>query len=517
MTQFAGAASDASATGADPVDLTNCDREPIHIPGAVQPHGVLLALSEPGLEITQVSENAERLLCIPVGSLLGGRLALLLGEQQMATLRRSLAGDDLNENPLYLLTLRLGSDDLPYNAVFHRKNGVLIAELEPATAGHDITFQSLYRVVRTGIAELQDARSVLELCQLAARETRRISGFDRVMIYRFDAEDWHGEVIAEDKGEGMAPFLGLHYPASDIPRQARDLYVSNRIRLIADVAYVPARLVPELNPQTGKPLDLSFAFLRSVSPVHVEYLRNMGVAASMSVSIVKDGQLWGLIACHHPEARQLPYEARAALDLLGQVVSMQLAAKAIGEEYEHRMRLKTIEGRLLRAIAGAGNLAEGLAASGPDLLTFAGAGGAAIYADGRVKLIGAAPDEAQVRELVEWLASEIGEDVFDTDALPAEFPPAAAYKDRGCGVLAVSASRVRRTFVLWFRPEVIRTVNWSGDPHKPATAAGAQRLHPRKSFELWQQEVHDHSARWQDWEVRAAAELRKAVDGIPER
>jgi light-regulated signal transduction histidine kinase (bacteriophytochrome) len=412
------------------------------------------------------------------------------------------------------MSVRAGPAGNLYQAVAHRNEGALILELEPATR-HSAEGSGVfnpYPLVRSSVVRLQSARTVNELWQIAAQEVRRLIGFDRVMTYRFD-EHYNGEVVAEDRSDEVPPFLGHHFPASDIPAQARRLYLLNRLRLIADVNYRPSPLVPQLNPDTGKPVDLSFAGLRSVSPIHVEYLKNMGVGASMSISIIDDGRLWGLMACHHRTPRYVPLEVRVACDFLGQIFSSQLAALARHVDAEHRIRLKTTLSDLLSHMATASNFTQGLTGRQRQLLEYQNAAGAALYLNGTAVCIGDCPPEPDVRALADWFFDR-NEDVFATDALPTGYAPAAAFKEKASGLLAVSMSRVNRNVLMWFRPEVVRTVTWSGDPHKPALVGGDRRLHPRRSFELWKQVVRDRSIPWSPVELEAAAELRNAIVGV---
>jgi light-regulated signal transduction histidine kinase (bacteriophytochrome) len=372
--------------------------------------------------------------------------------------------------------------------------------------------------VRGFIGQLQGVGDVAELCRLAAVEVRRLTGFDRVLVYRFD-KDWNGTTIAESQdGDAFPPYLDLRFPASDIPAQARELYRLNRLRLIVDANYRPSPILPAVNPVTGKPLDLSFAALRSVSPVHVEYLRNMGVAASMSISILRDGRLWGLIACHHRAPRAVPYEIRAACDFLGQVLSVHVAARERTLEFEQRMRLKDVHGRLLAHLASHPRFSEALAARPDELLGLTNAAGAAVVFGGDVWLIGQTPTRDQVERVVRWLGEERGgEEVTCEDSLAQRLPEAEAFKDAASGVLAIEISKLHRSFVLWFRPEVIRTVTWGGDPRKPVEppAPGqGERLHPRTSFEAWKETVRFRCVPWRQAEEEAARDLRNSIVGI---
>ncbi|WP_406701202.1 ATP-binding protein [Singulisphaera sp. Ch08] len=332
------------------------------------------------------------------------------------------------------------------------------------------------------------------------------------MIYRFD-DDGAGTVIAEDRNDVLPSYQGHRFPASDIPLQARELYRRNRIRLIANAEYRPVPIIPADDPRTGRPLDLSDATLRSVSPIHVEYMRNMGTAASMSISILREGQLWGLISCHNGTALDVPFEIRTACDLLGQVFSPQLDAKERQAEFEYRLKLTSVQTTLLAYMASEEEFADGLIKHPKELLEFAEAGGAAVVFNGKCHRVGSTPDEAAILRLIGWLSEDIAKDVFSTASLSEFISEAQAYKDQASGLLAISISKLYQSYILWFRPEVLRTVQWGGDPRKPIEDDGL-RLHPRKSFEVWKETVSLRSKPWRTSELETAAEFRNAVVGI---
>ncbi|HEX2726130.1 MAG TPA: ATP-binding protein [Beijerinckiaceae bacterium] len=490
-----------------PGDLTACEQEPIHVPGSIQPHGFLFALDPRTRTITRVSANVrpvvgtdpERSLGRPLGEALPGAEAPW----------DELVPDVAERATTSFRTIALGGSD--YHAFVHRAGGELILELENATPGGR-SLDALYPQMRAFIEELQSARVQETLAAVAARQVRRITGFDRVLVYQFDS-DWNGTVIAEDRNDRLPSYLDLRFPASDIPRQARELYRLNRLRLIPDAAYRP---VPILSSMAGAPpLDLSFSVLRSVSPIHVEYMRNMGTASSMSVSILVEGTLWGLISCHNMAPRHVSPAVRDACDLLAQILAVQIAAKQQTEEAAHRLELRSIQLQLLAHMATEDRFIDGLTKNSDQLLRMAGAEGAAIIFGGECACIGRSPVEEDVRRMVEWLVAEGHEDLFVTSSLAAVMPDAEALKDTASGVLAIAISKLRAGYVLWFRPEVVRTVKWGGDPRKPVdpTPDGA-RLHPRKSFDLWKETVRLTSEPWRASEVETARDLRNAVVGI---
>jgi two-component system, chemotaxis family, sensor kinase Cph1 len=505
--------SQALRTAPDP--LEECAREPIHIPGSIQPHGMLLALDPgPELRLLAASANTATLLGRAPRTARGTPMRELIpgtaGEALAARLALS-PGPESN----YLNTISLerrGVREL-FHAIAHQTQaGTIILELEPTAEEEIGLFEALYPMVRGFMSELQGAGGIEELCHVAAAAVRDITGFDRVLVYRFDAE-WNGEVIAEQRNDRLPSYLGLRFPASDIPAQARELYRINRMRLIADCDYEPVPIEPAADPGTGEPLDLSFSVLRSVSPVHLEYMRNMGTGASMSVSLLHEGQLWGLLSCHHREPRRVPFQMRSACDLLGQILSLQISAREQRADAERRIALRSIEGRLLAAMAAEENFVDGLLRNREALLALTGAAGVAVIDARHIDLVGTTPTEPEVRALADWVGAQPGRDLLHTDELALLFPPAAAYGDRASGLLAVSISQIHASYVLWFRPELAETVRWAGDPRK-SVEPGATRLHPRKSFETWMETVRGRARSWSSAELAAAQGLRRAVVDI---
>jgi len=284
------------------VDLTDCDREPIHIPGTIQPFGILFVLAEPSLTVTQVRENVGDHLPLRVEDVLDHPLASLLDSRSVAAVREALVEERWHDlNPLQIV-----AQGKQFDGIVHRHDGAAILELEP----HPGPPTGMPHPFRAAVVRLQRVVTFAELGEVVVQELRRVSGFERILFYRFH-EDEHGSVDAEAKEPAMEPYLGLHYPASDIPVQARKLYCKNWLRLIFDGKARPARVVPTLRADTRGPLDLSFSVLRSVSPVHLEYMANMGVRASMSISLVVRDRLWGHISCWASSSTCLTSSPRA--------------------------------------------------------------------------------------------------------------------------------------------------------------------------------------------------------------
>ncbi len=511
--------STPTSNGGEAVTLENCEAEPIHVPAAIQPHGVLLAVSEPDLVIRHVSNNSEAHLRVAPRNLLAQGLEAALDAPSVALVRELCGTHSLRDvNPI---KLRARQHDGTFDGILHRSGDLLLLELEESRSAGELTFGQFYRRVRKAVGRLRETQRVMELASFATEEVRNLTGFDRVMLYRF-APDASGEVIAEAKREDLEPFLGLHYPASDIPAQARRLYLLNWLRLIVDVDYVPAALEPRTHATTGEPIDLSHSVLRSVSPIHCEYLRNMGVRASMSISLVVDGKLWGLVACHHYEPRFVPYEARAAAEFLGEALSWQIGARERSDTFERQAASQRVLSRLVEEMSTHANPVIGLASDPSGVLELVGATGAALFYEGKHVLVGATPSLGEARALVTWLSRadphEVRPGVFVCDALALSYSDAPVL-DGVAGVLAVAVAGEQGDFLIWFRPEVEQTVNWGGEPTKNLTVKdGVARLSPRGSFALWKETVRGRALPWESFEVDLAVAMRNAtLGGIQKR
>ncbi|NET41339.1 ATP-binding protein [Okeania sp. SIO2B3] len=499
---------------ADKVNLTNCDREQIHIPGSIQPHGVLLVLQEPELDIIQVSNNTEEWLNILPENLLNQNIKYLLEPQQIDSIRNSLTGDFEYLNPLKL-SIQCGDETKLFNSIVHHNNQVIILELEPCQIELEQDFFQFYRLTRHTITRIQKSASLQELCSIVVKEIRQLTGLDRVMIYKFHVDN-SGEIIAEAKRENLEPYLGLHYPASDIPESSRHLYSINYLRIIPDINYQPVELFPKNNPLTNQPLDLSFSVLRSVSPIHIEYLQNMGVKASMSISLLKEGKLWGLIACHHYSIKYIPYDLRTVCDFFGQVMSVHITTKEEHDNLDYKIHLKSIQSQVITAISKSENLLTAFTNIGEKLLTIVGATGAIVYAEGELQKIGETFKDEEIEPLLNWVKTNIKTDIYYTDSLPKVYPPANEFKEIASGLLVLEITKVQKNYVLWFRPEVSQTVNWAGNPqkHGKIESDGSITLLPRKSFAKWLETVECHSLPWQSYEIEGAQELKSAILGI---
>jgi two-component system, chemotaxis family, sensor kinase Cph1 len=470
-------------------DLAQCAIEPICSPGAIQPHGRMAVLDARDGRLLAYSANwssqeemREAVAVLPVDS---GRLQ---------------AGG----GPCWIGNLPLAGRT--WDAAAHRSGDCLVVEYEPAGPADGLQ-APIYTVARDLLPLVQHADSVDALCQMVVREMKRLTGFGRCLIYRFDA-DGHGEVLAERADPGYHSYAGHRFPASDVPAQARQLYIANHIRLIPDANYEPVPLVGATGEADPAALDLGFASLRSVSPVHLEYMRNMGTPASMSVSVVVRGRLWGLISCHDHAAKYLPFQARVACEHLGRLLSLQIQAQEDNADVAERLALHQRVLTLVALLAETDGTLQRLVDPGLAAHELADATGAAVVLNDTCWTIGSTPPAEAVSQLAHWISTR-GSDVFCTDRLPDLYEAGEALLPGCAGVLAVSISQVHRHVVLWFRPELVQTVQWAGDPRQKLPGGG--RIHPRRSFETWRERVRGRSAPWSGAQQSAVSELRQAL------
>lgn len=499
-----------------PITLTNCDLEPIHIPNAIQPHGILLVFHPEDWHILQVSDNTESLLGYSPDELLNTSLAYLFDSESQTAISRCLLGEFEAVNPLTLNLVTPQKETIIFYGIVHRSpDNLLILELETSTIDAPYDLFQFYQLTRHTLTKIQNVSNLTGLCQLIAEEIRKVTEFDRVMIYRFD-RDGSGEVIAENKRSDLTSYLGLHFPDSDIPKQAKELYRLNKIRLIPNINYQQAALISSDCPLTNTSPDLTFSVLRSVSPIHIEYLKNMNIGASMSISILKNNQLWGLIACHHNTPKYLPYQTRTLCEFIGQIMSLELSNKEEHETLDDEIRLKNLQSDFVESIYQAEDFVEAVGRDRERLLNLANATGAAIISNELVMLFGETPSEKDITQLIDWVVPRLENNFYYTDSLPKVYPPALEFKDLACGLMVVSITKMQQNFILWFRSEVIQTVDWAGNPSKQEKIdeEGNLRLSPRKSFEKWQEIVQLKSLPWQPNEISGIVELRSSIVGI---
>jgi light-regulated signal transduction histidine kinase (bacteriophytochrome) len=488
-----------------PVDLTNCDREPIHILGAIQPIGFLLALTADWI-VARASANVADFIGHTPEALLGLPLHEIFSASAIHELRNRTAmlrGPDAVER-LFDCTLLPGG--AAFDVAVHFSGGQVVIEAEPSSGEHgDAT-----GTVRSMITRLDQCGDMANFFREGARQVRALIGFDRVMVYRF-AADGSGEVVAEATKAGIGTFMGLRYPASDIPVQARELYKRNMLRMICDVHAQPSPIIPQRD-ALGQPLDLSLSMLRSVSPIHIEYLKNMGVRASLSISILVEGKLWGLFACHHYSAHCPTFERRSVSELFAQMFSMRLESRERQETVDFERRARDISDQLLGAVASDESLLKDpdwLA----DILTNAiAADGVGVWIGGNYAFSGVTPPTDDFRRIVRALNGTAAGKVFATDHIASILPGAESFASDTAGLLAIPISRTPRDYVVLFRSELVRSVRWAGDPHKPIEyGPNGPRLTPRESFAEWKELVQGRSQPFTASELRVAETLRATL------
>ncbi|MBC1241203.1 ATP-binding protein [Nostoc sp. 2RC] len=499
--------SQPEETNAQANALTNHDSKPIHLPGSIQPHGVLLALNTQ-LEIVQVSDNTPEYLGKEPENLLNQPLNCLFDSKKVELVEQCL-GKKIGISNGFRVLINTDNGQRYFDAIVHRTQEAVIVELEPTDSESEVSFLGFHELVGEAIAKMQSTSNLIEFLHIAAEKLQEIIGFHRVMVYQFD-ESGAGSVVVEVKGEDLSPYLGLHYPATDIPAQARELYTRSLLRFIPDLTVEAVKLVP------GQNLDLSYSVLRSFDSCCIEYHQNMGVTSLLVISLIQEQKLWGLISCHHQTPKYLSYEVRKMCEFLGQIVSSELAHKISHSEWDYEVKLKSLQSEFLKSISQADNFIDALIKPEIRLLDLVSASGAAICLDNEVTLVGATPNIDQVRALIEWADTQVHDNLFSTDSLPKLYPEALIFKDTASGLLLLRISQVRRYYILWFRPEVIQTVNWAGNPNESiqAQADGSLTLSVRKSFAAWQETVRLTSLPWRPCELDSALSLRNAIVGI---
>lgn len=497
--------------------LAECEQLQIHTPGAIQPFGILLTVEPNGMLIQNVSENCETYWGISAKELIGMSFNQLMLAHDMSSLATYLVQPNLTEQTSFFIDLPSdhGQTRTHWELSAHSHCGVLFLELEPTPKSDDQAEADTFsRKIRNVVQALQQADSLQSLCDGAVREVKKMTGFSRVMLYRFDP-DWHGKVIAEACAGNIASYLGHHFPASDIPAQARAIFLQNWLRMIPDVSYQPCQIYPGKHPVTQLPLDLGKATLRSVSPIHLEYLRNMDVQASLTISLIDEGKLWGLIACHHDEPILVDTEDRIGAQLIGRIVSSQIRVKESLQDLDYKAELKRTQTTLLSFMQQEDDMVQGMVRHSPTILDMAAVHGAAIgiAADGGWTLLGNTPSVEQIEDLVTWLSEVHGdESLFHTDSLSRCFPPAAEYKSIASGLLAITIPKTKRNYVLWFRAEAVTSIVWAGSPEKSFTRTPGQlRLHPRESFESWKELVTGQALPLKKVEINAVEDFRNGI------
>ena len=482
-------------------------------PRYIQPFGVLLVLEMADLSLVEVSQNADRIWGISATELLTQELAVLFDGPTIQTLQNYLISEDRGVQQPIDLVCRLESELQTYQGFVNIIQGYLTIEIElnPAINQH-ITLESFdfYDNINRFLLKIQKASSFQATLEIMVQEIRRVTGCDRVMAYRFEP-DGVGIVIAEAKQTAWETFLDLHFPPLDIPEDQRHIYQENWLRMIGDANYSP---VPMVSRQSHPAItDFSRCLLRSVSPCHQEFMKNMEIAAALNISLVDENRLWGLIVGHHGQAKWIPYAIRRYCELVGKVMSIELVKLEKQEHQRQSQTTRAIQQQLQRGFQELRSLSskalhQTLKIYQEPLLDLVNAQGAAVYFDQQLFLLGQTPPRQAVQQLLAWFMASSPADVLSTHSLPTLYPEASAFKEVASGLLAISIVLNQTSYHLfWFRPEVIRTVNWGGDPDLMPTEEILSRS-PQGSFARWKETVQATSLPWQLTEIEAAQELR---------
>lgn len=489
------------------VDLTNCDREPIHIPGTIQPNGAMVVVDDKTGLVQFVSENIGEYLGDTNRDYVGAELSELIGTNVAHNVANAAARAGAGQIAGVVLKADLGDGKIA-DITVHRFDGRTFFEFEQPGTPEDT--EVALHLTQSLVRRVDKHKNFDALFKGTAKLVRAMLGYDRVMIYRF-LHNGAGRVVAEAKDPSLGSFLGQHFPVSDIPVQARQLYVRNWVRVIGDVSFVPVPLQPRIS-DADTPVDMSFAQLRSVSSIHCEYLRNMGVSASMSISIVVDGKLWGLIACHHNTPKWLSIPLRVATELFAQYFSLHVSTI---EHREQKAAAVSTRARLDTIISGVDPNApveNALKERLREFMSLVSSDGAGLWIRGEWAGFGATPSEQALTTLMRTIAQKAGRSIWATQDLREATGDVEEYGSRVAGVLAIPISVSSQDFLVFFRSEEAHEIEWAGEPKKIETLTEkGHRLSPRGSFETWREDVRHKSIPWTDDDFVVADAIRGYV------
>lgn len=482
----------------DLVTLTNCDQEPIHIPGKIQPHGFLIGVTKDWI-IDYCTDNISSFINLSHTEALGNKFENVFGSNAQERIINYINSDTVQD----VFPLEIDLLDKKFQVNIHKSNDVYVLEAEPQFDKQILA--DVYTQTIQFVTQMNSTKSLKDLCALVAEGTREITGYDRVMIYRFD-EQYNGEVYAESCRKDLEPFLGLHYPHTDIPVQARELYIRNELRLIVDINYEAVPIFT-IDNKEDKNLDLSLSTLRSTSPIHVQYLKNMGVGATLTISLIHHDRLWGLIACHHYSKKNISPAIRLAAKLQGQFITSQID---IRESNDENINARKTGEALERLTALDLLLSEDFLATiikMPDLLSLCNAAGVSIVFRNKIYKNGLTPEEDQVNFLAEQIENKKYDEYYATRKLGADFPELEK-SSNFAGVVYHSLGNSNH--IIWYRPETVLEINWAGDPEK-SIVKDEKGLHPRNSFNSWKQIVKGQSSIWKQYELNSASKYAHAL------
>lgn len=488
-------------------DSTFCGSVPLHQINLIQPYGILIVLQLSDLKIVQVSENIGEALDLQPAEVVNTPLASYIAPAHLEQLQKRIQEGIAETVPF---TLSFSGKD--YLVLMQVNGDAVILEMEAQSAATaENSFISVYQELRYAMAAINIAPGIAEACQIAADQLKELSGYDKVMVYQFD-KDWNGTVVAEASVPEMEKYLGLTFPASDIPKQARAMYLKNPYRLIPNRDYVPVSLYPVINPLTNAFTDLSGCNLRSVPAVHLEYMKNMEIMTSMSCRILKDGQLWGLFSCHHRTPYYLPYEGRALFELLSDIIAARVVSLHYKEDSDEYATLHDVHAKLVEQVYTSNDLQHGLLGQETNVMQLFGATGAAMMFNKRMESVGNVPDKHALKDLLLWIQSTGEKSVYQVLSLPAVYEPSASYAKNASGILVINIQPQKGDFLVLFRPEVIQEVKWGGNPDEAIRFEKDNiQYHPRNSFSIWQQQVRNTALPWRQTELTLAVHLRNFI------
>ncbi|MDT0647570.1 ATP-binding protein [Zunongwangia sp. F260] len=488
------------------VNLTNCDREPIHSIPKSQAHGVILICNKINFKVIQCSANVQDILNVELHNILSQPLSVVLPSEIVEKLKKNISEENV------LLPEEISLYGHRFFMIPHLSGDHLVLDIEPYGDSIDpVLFQDQLTKI---LNEIDKTNSIEEMCEQAVSLVKYLFGYDRVMMYQFD-EDWNGEVVAEVREQELESWLGLHYPATDIPKPAREIFLKQGVRIIADVNYKASEIQPAISPLTNKPLDISKSELRGVSPIHIEYLKNMKVGASLTAAIILNGKLWGLLACHHYSPKFVNYHQRQSCKFLTQVFSNKLALKTSNTFLRNITKSEEIRKELVSYMTANSDFIEAITANTSRFTDIVDCEGGAIYSNGKLCLVGKTPGEHEIFSLIFDFLSGKKERLFQTKNLSRHYAPAKEFVERASGLLSVRIGEEREEFLLWFRPQTSSTVNWGGNPEKKGVFKdGIEYLSPRKSFERWTEKVSGVAGKWEKYDIEAAIALQDSITHV---
>ncbi|MBC5991552.1 ATP-binding protein [Pontibacter cellulosilyticus] len=485
------------------VDLSNCDKEPIHIIGRIQPHGFMLVLDKDSLEVVQASQNVGTYLDASVENLLGKTLASVASLEEYAILEGQLV-KGTSVSPQAITLQQKG-----FFGFIHKSDNKLVLECEPMdTALNENRLENTLSFSQFH-SELNGLPTFQEQTKALVNYVQHLLDYDRVTLYVFD-QDWHGEVIAEKVKPGVRSYLHHHFPSTDIPAQARELLLKKCVRQIPDVGAEAIDIVPYFDPKTNAPTDIILSELRNPSEIHLEYLRNMQVRATLSVSIIVQGKLWGIIACQHESAKFINFWKRQTCLVTALTFANTILANQEKTDHQIMDRYKAVEKKLIDQVMATESLKEGLFTLDTNLLSITQGHGAAMHLHSQICTIGNTPSQDQIVEILDWLSQREADQVIATRELSRHIAGATAYRNVASGLLAIEISRYNKEYILFFKPEIKEKRIWAGNPDKPELGT-SEHIHPRKSFNDWEETVRGKSLAWSLNDITIAQLLQKDI------